>query len=154
MTWKAHTPPETFYPMVESLLIASANEIVRRYSEFTELPERKWLRFAIMLRHIGDKVREAGVKHPLLPAYSFTEAADLMREATRDIRRFWPDCADHLREIELLLRDIPRADVNSRAPIGVKSAVLTYWECYDDCRDIGVAAPGRDDAADHEAGAA
>jgi hypothetical protein len=146
--------PEEFYPLVESIIIASANEIVRRYTEFHELPERKWLRFALMLRHIGDKAREAGKKHPLLPSYDFVAAADLTREAARDIRRFWPDCADHLDEIELLLRDIPRADVSSRAPIGVKSAVLTYWECYDDCRDIGVAAPARDDAADQGAGAA
>jgi hypothetical protein len=126
--WKSHIQPEEFYPLVESIIIANATTIAERGpKECPEIPLLKLLKLALFLRTVSDKVRAAGKTHPLLPGFNFREAAELIHAARRDIGRYWQEADDHLKEVELFLKDIPNADKDRCAPIGTKSATLEAW---------------------------
>jgi hypothetical protein len=124
--WKSHLELSRFYEVLESELVGNADRIFELGpKDYPEISEVRWLKLALFLRRVADHVRAAGKTHPLLPGFDFHNAADTIRALRRDIQKvYWGELDDHLKEIELFLRDIPHADKDRCAPIGMKSATL------------------------------
>ncbi len=123
--WRSHLDPVQFYRTLFGEMIGASDQVaVEGLAEHPDFGEARLLRLALGLRRVADRIREAGEKHPLLPAYDFSHAVGFLSDERNALALEWPHMVNRLEAILVMLRDIPRSDDNVRPPFGVPLAEL------------------------------